>query len=146
MQKLLIKEFALQAHTEFERPISAGQAELPALADKMLATFPYVLRVEDISVLSETKLYDYSLAFKLFSGSADVTLTSKNVISNFRDGRTAQALSLVEKSVGEIYKIMVNRSIQFNQLTFAVHAQFDPPEAYKDYIAKFIDAERGYLS
>jgi hypothetical protein len=102
MQKLLIKEFALQAHTEFERPISAGQAELPALADKMLVAFPYVLRAEDISMLSETKLYDYRLMFKLFNGSADVNLTCKNVISSFRDGRTAQALSLVSKSVDEI--------------------------------------------
>jgi len=40
----------------------------------------------------------------------------------------------------------VNRPIQFNQLTFTVHAEFGSPEAYKDYTAKFIDTERGYLS
>ena len=146
MQKLLIKDFSLQAYTEFARPIPEGQAELPILADKMLEAFPYVLRPEDVSVLSDTKLYDYRLVFKLFNGSADATLASKSAISNFRDGRTAQALSLVSKSVDAIYKIMVNRPIQFNQLTFAVHAEFDPPEVYKDYMAKFIDTERGYLS
>ncbi len=146
MQKLLIREFSFQAYTEFSRPIPEGQAELAALADKMLAAFPYVLRPEDVSVFSDTKLYGYRLVFKLFNGSADTTLTSKSAISNFRDGRTAQALSLVSKSVDAIYKIMVNRPIQFNQLTFAVHAQFDPPDAYKDYMAKFIDTERGYFS
>ena len=116
MQKLLIKDFSLQAHTELERPVSEGQAELPAIADKMLTAFPYVLRAEDVSVFSETKLYDYRLAFKLFNGSADVILTSKNVISHFRDGRTAQALSLVAKSIATIYQITANRPIQFNQI------------------------------
>lgn len=146
MQKLLIKDFSLQIHTEFERPISEGQADLPALADKMLVAFPYVLRAEDISVLSETRLYDYRLLFKLFNGSADVTLTSKHFIANFRDGRTSQALRLVFKSVDAIYSVMANRPIQFNQLTFTLHAQFDPPETYKDYMATFVNTERGYLS
>lgn len=146
MQKLLIKDFSLQAHIEFERPISEAQAELSARADKMLESFPYVLRTEDISVQSERKPFDYRLVFRLFNGSADVTVGCKNVISNFRDGRTAQALDLVSKSVDAIYKIMVNRPIQFNQLTFGVHAQFDPPESYKEYMMKFVDAERGYLS
>lgn len=146
MQKLLIRDFSLQAHTEFERPISAGQAELTTRADKMLEAFPYVLRTEDISILSEKKPYDYRLVFRMFNGSADVTFASKSVISSFRDGKTAQALSLVSKSVDAIYKIMVNRPIQFNQLTFAVHAQFDPPETYKEYMAKFVSTERGYLS
>jgi len=70
MQKLLIRDFSLQAHTEFERPISAGQAELTARADKMLEAFPYVLRTEDISILSEKKPYDYRFVFKLFNGPA----------------------------------------------------------------------------
>jgi hypothetical protein len=94
MQKLLIKDFSLQVHTEFERPVPDTQVDLTAIADKLVAAFPYVLRTEDVSITSEKRPFDYRLLCKLFNGSADLTFASKNVISNFRDGRTGQALDL----------------------------------------------------
>lgn len=146
MKKLVIREFSLQAQTEFERHIPEEQAELSALADRMLSAFPYVIRAEDILLFSETKLYDYRLAFKLFNGSADATLSSKNIALHFRDGRTEQALTLVSKSIDQIYKIFVNRPTLVNQLTFSAQAQFDSPEAYSEYMAQFTKADLGYLS
>ena len=146
MQKLLIKDFSLQVLTEFERPIPENQMDLTAIADKLVAAFPYVLRTEDVSITSEKRPYDYRLLCKLFNGSADVALTSKNAISSFRDGRTEQALKLVGKSVEAIYNIVALRKIQFNQLTFAFHAQFESLERYTEHMAKFTDADRGYLS
>lgn len=146
MQKLVIKEFSLQAHTEFERPVSEQQAGLSVIADSMLVAFPYALRAEDVTLFSETKLYDYRLVFRLFNGSADVTLTSRNLISNFRDGRTSLALNLVAKSVEKIYQTVAIRPIQFNQLTFSTHAQFESPEAYNAFMTQFVSMERGYLS
>lgn len=146
MQKLLIKEFSLNSHTEFEHPISESQAHIPDLAAKMLVAFPNVLRAEDISSLSESKLYDYRLVLKLFGGAADATLSCKTLTTNFRDGRSAQALELVAKSVDEIYKIMANRSVLSNNLSFGVHSQFESPDAYRVHMEKFANAERGYLS
>ena len=146
MQKLLIRDFSLQVHTEFERPAPESQVDLTAIADKLVAAFPYVLRTEDVSITSEKRPYDYRLLCKLFNGSADVTFASKNVILNFRDGRTGQALSLVAKSVEAICKIVAHRTIEFNQLTFAFHAQFESLERYTEHMAKFTDVDRGYLS
>jgi hypothetical protein len=146
MNKLLIREFSFQAQTEFERHVSEDQADLPLLADKMLAKFPYALRPDDIRLLSEAKLYDYRLVFKLFNGSADVTVTSKNVIMNFRDGRTEPALKLVSSSTDQIYKITASRAILYNQVVFSAHAQFETPEAYGEYMAKHANPGHGYLS
>ena len=146
MNKLLIREFSFQAQTEFERHVSQGQADLPLLADKMLSQFPYALRPEDILLLSDAKLYDYRLGFKLFNGSADVTVTSKNVIMNFRDGRTEPALKLVSNSTDQIYKIIASRAILYNQVVFSAHAQFETPQAYAEYMAKYANPSHGYLS
>lgn len=146
MQKLLIKDFSLQVLTEFERPVPESQVDLTGIADKLVAAFPYVLRIDDVSIIAEKRPYDYRLLCKLFNGSADITFANKNVISNFRDGRTGQALSLVAKSVEAIYKIVALRPVQFNQLTFAFHSQFESQERYTEHMAQFTDGNRGYLS
>lgn len=146
MQKLAINDFSLQVHTEFERPVPESQVDLTAIADKLVAAFPYVLRTEDISITSEKKPFGYRLECKLFNGSADVTFGSKNVILSFRDGRTDQALRLVAKSVEAMFRITVERPIQFNQLTFNFHAQFESADSHAEHIAKFANADRGYLS
>ena len=146
MQKLLINNFSLQVHTEFERPIPEDQANLTTIADKMVEAFPYVLRTDDISIDSDKKPYGYRLLCKLFSGSAEVALASKSIVSSFRDGRTDQALRLVAKSVETIYRIVVEHPVQFNQLTFAFHAQFESAESYAEYMVRFADPDKGYLS
>ena len=146
MQKLLINDFSLQVHTEFERPIPDNQVDLTAIADRLVGAFPFVLRTEDISITSEKKPFGYRLACMLFNGSADVTFSSKNVISSFRDGRTDHALRLVAKSIEAMYRITVERPIRFNQLTFNFHAQFESADKYAEHIAKFANPDRGYLS
>jgi hypothetical protein len=146
MQKLLINDFSLQVLTELEQSVPEGKVDLTDIAEKLVAAFPYVLRPEDVSINRNRRPYDYRLLCKLFNGSADVSFASKTVISNFRDGRTGQALNLVAKSVEAIYKIVVLRPVQFNQLTFLCHAQFESADKYKDHMAKYVDVNRGYLS
>ena len=146
MQKLLIKDFSLQSLSEFERPVSDGRNTFPALADRMLEAFSFALRPEDVSVLGGANLYDHRMVFKMFNGSADVTLGSKSVITNFRDGRTQQALAFVAKSVDSIYSILVNRPVRTNQLTFAVHVEFDSTQSFTNYMAAFVDTKEGHTS
>lgn len=144
--KLQIKDFSVQTHTEFQQAISERQADLPSIAEKMMENFGYVLRPEDISRFSDGGFYDYRLTFKMFNGSADMVLTSKNVVASFRDGQTTRAMEIVGKSIEAICKITVTRQIQYNQLNFVAHAEFESPEAYQAYMGPFVNAEAGYLS
>ena len=144
--KLQIKDFSVQTQTEFQQAISERQADLPSIAEKMVEHFGYVLRPKDVSLSSDRGFYDYRLSFKMFNGAADMVLTSTNVVTNFRDGQTNQALAIVGKSIETIYRIAVTRQIQVNQLNYAVHAEFDSAEAYQAHMAPFVSAKTGYLS
>jgi hypothetical protein len=146
MHKLQIKEFTVQAHSDFQRPLFVREAEIHKLADQMLAAFPHFLRMEDIDLFAGKPPYGYQLIFKMLRGSADVVVTSKTVTSTFRDGRSFEAAQLVSQCIDAIYKIAVTRPIVINRLLFGAHAEFESPEAFEIYMAGFKTPDEGYLS
>ena len=147
MHKLLIKDFSLQVHTDFECALSEPHADLPGLANSMLSKFaPQALKPEDVTLSSDKKLYDYRLQFKLFGGSVDVAFTSQAMDANFRNISTAETANYIFQIVGQIWELAIPRPILINQISFFVHAQFDQPESFAAYMSPFINAERGHTS
>ena len=144
MFALWIKDFGVNTEHVFTQAVPFDESEIASLSEAMLRAFSSTLLPKDITLDQGDRLFDYRLAFGIFNGSVDISVTSAGLTATFRNGRNKKALKLIADILAALEIVVQRHEILVRRLTFAAHARFQDPKEYEIHMGNIADKSRGY--